>query len=56
MALATWWRGDDQPKLDSLPGLSIDVGRDVVQIARLTNLDISEVGARIGAGHRIYIA
>ena len=56
MALATWWRGDERPETAPLPGLSIDVGRDIGQIARLTALESSEVEARIGAGHRIYIA
>jgi GNAT superfamily N-acetyltransferase len=56
MALATWWQGDPLPTLSPLPGFHVEVGEHVDQIARLTSLERGEVTARIGAGHRIYIA
>ena len=56
MALATFWRGDAQPELVPLPGLTITVGGDIEEIAELTRLTKLEVKERLGAGHRIYIA
>jgi RimJ/RimL family protein N-acetyltransferase len=56
MALATWWRDDALPQLDSLPGLSVRLGQDIQQITLLTNLAEDEVRARLAARHRIYIA
>jgi GNAT superfamily N-acetyltransferase len=56
MALATFWRGDAQPELALLPGLTVEVGTDVELIADLTKLALDEVEARLSAGHRIYIA
>jgi GNAT superfamily N-acetyltransferase len=56
MALATFWRGDTQPRLTPLPGLTIVIGTEVDQIAELTKLASDEVESRLGAGHRIYIA
>jgi GNAT superfamily N-acetyltransferase len=56
MALATWWRGDTLPHLETLPGLTVRVGTDVAQIVTLTSLESAEVQARLDAGHHIYIA
>lgn len=56
MALATWWRGDALPPLTPISGLNVTVSDDVAGIARLTGLDRNEVEARLGAGHRVYVA
>jgi GNAT superfamily N-acetyltransferase len=56
MALATWWRGDDLPRLPEIDELSIEVSSDVERIARVTSLAVEEVAARLAAGHRIYVA
>lgn len=56
MALATWWQGDSLPHLPPLSGFDVEVGADVDRIAALTSLGHDEVEARLGAGHRIYIA
>jgi hypothetical protein len=55
MALATFWRGDAQPDLAPLPGLTVAVDTGVDQIATLTKLATTEIEARLSAGHRIYI-
>jgi hypothetical protein len=56
MALATWWRGDALPELKPLPGLDVAPGDDVGAIARQTGLSRDEAGARLAAGHRVYVA
>jgi len=56
MALATWWRGDALPHPAPLAGLTIGVNDDANLIARLSDLAVEEIEARLAAGHRCYLA
>ncbi len=54
--LYTWWRGDPLPTLPVLPGLAIELARELDLLAELSGLPVSEVQARLDAGHRPYLA
>lgn len=54
--LYTWWRGDPLVELPALPGLAIELARDLDLLAELSGLPLSEVQARVDAGHRPYLA
>jgi GNAT superfamily N-acetyltransferase len=55
MALATWWRGDLLTDLRPLAGFTVRLAEDPAELARLNNIPVEEVQARILAGHRPYI-
>ena len=54
--LYTWWRGDPLVELPALPGLAIERARELDLLAELSGLPLSEVQARVDAGHRPYLA
>src|SRR5947208_3034051 len=56
MALASWWPGDQLPTLAPLPGFRAAITADIEAFARLAGLDPAEVRARLGGGHRPYVA
>ncbi len=54
--LYTWWRGDPLPTLTALPGLAIELARDLDLLAELSDLPAHEIQSRVDSGHRPYLA
>jgi len=54
--LYTWWRDDPLVELPALPGLAIELARELDLLAELSGLPVGEVQARVDAGHRPYLA
>lgn len=53
---ATWWRGDELPRLPPLPGFASRVSDDAALVARVSGLERAAVQARTSRGHRPYLA
>ena len=56
MALWSWWQGDALPDLAPLPTFRAGVERDADVLHPLAGLAAQEIAARLGAGHRAYVA
>jgi GNAT superfamily N-acetyltransferase len=52
----TWWRGDDLPALDPLPGFELIQSEDMDLLVRLSALTADEVKTRVDRGHHPYLA
>lgn len=56
MALATWWYGDPTPLLPPITNFYAGPSGDAALLARLTQLDVESIQARIGDAHVPYVA
>ncbi len=56
MALGTWWRGDTLPELSPLPAFSAHMSTDIALIAKLSDISVQEVNARMKNGNSAYLA
>jgi GNAT superfamily N-acetyltransferase len=56
MALWTYWPGDALPDLAPVSGLGAAARTSTAELTNLTGLTADEAAARLGAGHRCYVA
>jgi GNAT superfamily N-acetyltransferase len=56
VVFSAWWRGDPAAGMARLPGLAAEPASDYVLVAQMAQLDLGEVLARVGGGHRPYVA
>ncbi len=56
MALGTWWRGDTLPELPALQLFSAQISSDKALIAKMSNVSVQEVEARMQSGNSAYVA
>jgi len=56
MALGTWLRGDTLPELPVLQSFSAHIATDTALIAKMNDISVQEVDARIQNGNHAYVA
>ena len=56
MALGTWWRGDTLPDLPALQSFSAHMSTDTALIAKMNDISVQEVDARMQNGNHAYVA
>jgi len=56
VVFSAWWRSDPAAGMAHLPGFEAQLAGDYQLVAQLARLDLGEVLARVGGGHRPYIA
>lgn len=56
MALGTWWRDDTLPILPPLQSFSAHISTDTALIAKMNDISVQEVDARMQNGNHAYVA
>ena len=56
MALGTWWRGDTLPELPALQSFSVHESTHKALIAKMNDISLLEVDARMQNGNSAYLA